>query len=438
MNLPEITMGRALLHKEFAGLLAGRAFWVLLLIQALLTGASYSQALSLYAEASRTALSTPALAVGLSPLEGVFVPTFGSLYLGLTLLFPFVAIRQLAQERADRTLLLLLQTRVPLAGWLLAKALALLLAGVALLTIPLSALTFWIGAGGHVAMSETLTLLLGYLLYACLIGGVAWLAAAVMESAASAAILTLSVTLGAWALDFAAAGDRGLWHVLGKASLTAVLRRFESGLLASGDVAGLLLASGASMLLAGIWLRPTRWRVRLVRSALVVSLAIMAAVLAGKTGGSLDTTENRRHSFAPAQEKALATLTESLWVTVYLAPDDPRLADLERNILNPLQRGVPEMQVQVTGESSLFAAQNEDSYGLIELRYGGRKAETRSTNPIEILPLLWDLAGIATPSAETPAYPGYPLVASSQWAAFWFYLFLPLLIGFGWWWGQRK
>jgi len=94
--------------------------------------------------------------------------------------------------------------------------------------------------------------------------------------------------------------------------------------------------------------------------------------------------------------------------------------------------------VQITGESSLFAAQNEDRYGLIELLYGGRKAETRSTNPIEILPLLWDLVGIATPSAETPAYPGYPLVASSQWAAFWFYLVLPLLIGFGWWWGQRK
>jgi len=143
LSLPEIVTGRIILQKELAGLLAGRAFWVLLLIQSLLTGASYSQALSLYAEASRTALSTPALAVGLSPLEGVFVPTFGSLYLGLTLLFPFVAIRQLAQERADRTLLLLLQTRVPLAGWLLAKALVLLLAGVALLTIPLSALAFW-------------------------------------------------------------------------------------------------------------------------------------------------------------------------------------------------------------------------------------------------------------------------------------------------------
>lgn len=438
MNLPELITWRAVLQKEIAGLLAGRAFWVLLLIQALLTGASYSQALSLYAEASRTALSTPALAAGLSPLEGVFVPSFGSLYLGLTLLFPFVAIRQLAQERADRTLVLLLQTRIPLTVWLLAKALVLLLAALTLLAVPLSSLAFWAGGGGHGAISEILTLLLGYLLYACLIGGVAWLAAAMMDSAASAAILTLSVTLGAWALDFAAAGDRGLWHVLGNASLTAVLRRFESGLLDSRDVAGMLLASGASMLLAGIWLRPGRWRVRWFRSALVVSLAIMIGVLAGKFGGSLDMTENRRHSFAPAQEQALATLTEPLRVVVYLAPDDPRLLDLEHNILNQLRRSVPDFQVQVTGASSLFGAQNEDRYGLIELSYAGRKAETRSTNPIEILPLLWGLADIATPSAESLAYPGYPLVASSRLASCWFYLFLPLLAGVGWWWGQRK
>lgn len=437
MRLPN-NAGVALLRKELAGLLAGRAFWVLLLVQALLTGASYSQAISLYGQASHTALSTPMLAAGLSPLQGVLVPTFGSLYLGLTLLFPFVAIRQLAQERADGTLPLLLQTRVPLAGWLLAKAAVLLVASVLLVLIPASALCFWGWDGGHLPVAETLNLMLGYLLYAVLIGGLAWLAAAWMDSAASAAILTLSITLGAWALDFAAAGDRGLWHTLGKASLTAILRRFESGLLGWGDVAGLLLAGGAAMVLAGVWLRPARLAARAWRTLAVVLLVAGMVWGISFLGGSVDVSENRRHSFAPAQQQALAALREPLRVTVHLAPDDPRLTDLERNVLNKLGRSVMGMQVDVTGASALFATHGEDNYGLITLEYAGHKAETRSTSPREILPLLWGLAGIGTPSADAPAYPGYPLEASSQAASLWFYLLLPALIGLGWWRAQRQ
>lgn len=437
MRLLDLT-GFTLFRKELAGLLAGRAFWVLLLVQALLTGSSYGQAISLYTQASHTALSSPMLAVGLSPLQGVLVPTFGSLYLGLTLLFPFVAIRQLAQERADGTLPLLLQTRVPLAGWLTAKAAVLLLAILSLLAVPLSALVLWVGAGGHLAVAETSSLVLGYLLYAVLIGGLAWLAAAVMESAASAAILTLSATLGAWALDFAAAGDRGLWHSLGQLSLTAVLRRFESGLLGWGDVAGLLLAGVGLMVLAGIWLAPSRWQTRWGKALPTVLLVVGAVAVISATTRSADVSEDRRHSFAPAQEQALATLAEPLRITAHLAPDDPRLTDLERNVLNKLGRSVPDMRVAVTGASSLFAAQEEDNYGLIELEYAGRKTETRSTSPREILPLLWGLAGIPPPSADAPAYPGYPLEAATQAANLWFYLLLPVLIGLGWWRTQRN
>ena len=46
---------------------------------------------------SAAARDSPVLASGLSPLDGVFVPTFGALYLAVTLLFPFVAIRALGR-----------------------------------------------------------------------------------------------------------------------------------------------------------------------------------------------------------------------------------------------------------------------------------------------------------------------------------------------------
>src|SRR5262245_42462140 len=79
-----------LLRKEWRDLLAGRAFWALLLLLSPLVGYSYVQALALYAEASRSAADLPEVARNLSPLDGVFVPTFGGLYLASTFLFPFV------------------------------------------------------------------------------------------------------------------------------------------------------------------------------------------------------------------------------------------------------------------------------------------------------------------------------------------------------------
>ncbi len=431
-----------LLRKELAGLLSGRAFWVLLLVQALLTGLSYAQAVGLYAEASRTALQTPAMAVGMAPLEGVLVPTFGSLYLGLTLLYPFVAIRQVSRERGEGMLLLLLQTRVPLWAWLGAKLLALGLAALLVLAVPLSALAFWGAAGGHLAVGETASLILGYALYAFLITGIACLAAALMDSAAGAAIFTLSATLGAWALDFAAAGDRGWVHSLGGLSITAVLRRFESALVTLADPVGLVAAGLAAVAIAGLWLHPLGWKARTRAALAAVLVALGLGLLAGATGLSWDASENRRHSFSPAETAALCQIHAPLRVTLHLAPEDPRLADLERNVLDKLGRVMPSLELRTLGTGGLFAAQDEDGYGLIEfdlaLPDGTRHAQTRSTSPREILPLIFDLAGTA-PAAGAPApdYPGYPLVADARAASLWFFLGLPTLMGLGWWrWGR--
>jgi ABC-type transport system involved in multi-copper enzyme maturation permease subunit len=431
-----------LLHKELAGLLSGRAFWVLLLVQALLTGLSYTLAVGLYAEASRTALQTPAMAVGMAPLDGVLVPTFGSLYLGLTLLFPFVAIRQVSRERGEGMLPLLLQTRVPLWAWLGAKLLALGLAALLVLAVPLSALAFWGAAGGHLAAGETASLILGYALYALLITAIACLAAALMDSAAGAAILTLSVTLGAWALDFAATGDRGWVHGLGGLSITAVLRRFESALVTLTDVVGLTAAGLAAVTIAGLWLHPLGWKARTRGALAAVLVALGMGLLAGAAGLSWDASENRRHSFPPAETNALAQIHSPLRVTVHLVPADPRLADLERNVLDKLGRVLPSLDIRIWGASGLFAAQDEDGYGLIELDLalpdGTRHAQTRSTSSREILPLIFDLAGTAPAAGgPAPAYPGYPLVADARTASLWFFLGLPTLVGLAWWrWGR--
>lgn len=442
MRLPN-PLWPELLRKELAGLLSGRAFWVLLAVLSLLVGLSYAQAVGLYAEASRAVARSPALAAGLVPLEGVLVPTFGGLYLGLTLLFPFVAIRQVVRERGDGMLPLLLQTRVPLGVWLAAKLLALGLATALVLLIPVSALGFWLAAGGHVAAAETAALILGYGLYALVITGLAYVAAALMDSAAGAAILTLSATLGAWALDFAAAGERGWVHALGQASITAVLRRFESGLVTLADVAGLLAAGLAGVAAVALCLHPRPWPARLAGVGLVLATALAAGWLAAASGQSWDASENRRHSFPPAEATSLAGITAPLTVTVHLAPEDPRLADLERNVLGKLARVMPEMETRIVAAGGVFDLQTEDRYGLIEFDLaapeGMRHAESRSTSPREILPLIFELAGEApADGSPAPTYPGYPLVADTQAAGVWFFFLFPVLIGLGWWrWGRN-
>ena len=84
-----------LLAKELWEVTSGRALWTMLLILCPLVGYSFFQAAALYGEASSAARDSPVLASGLTPLDGVLVPTFGAFYLAVTLLFPFVAIRVL-------------------------------------------------------------------------------------------------------------------------------------------------------------------------------------------------------------------------------------------------------------------------------------------------------------------------------------------------------
>src|SRR5262249_5467414 len=98
-----------LLAKELVEIVSGRALWTMLLLVCPLIGFSFVEAVSLYSEASSAALQAPAAAATLSPLDGILVPTFGSFYVAVTLLFPFVAIRVLGQEKEAGALRLLVQ-----------------------------------------------------------------------------------------------------------------------------------------------------------------------------------------------------------------------------------------------------------------------------------------------------------------------------------------
>ncbi len=131
---------RPLLAKEVWEILGGRALWTMLLLMCPLVGYSFFQAVSLYGEASTAGMQSPVLASTLSPLDGILVPTLGAFYVAVTLLFPFVAIRVLGQEKESGALSILVQLpyRSPT---LIAAKLAAVLAAWVLSSIPaLSAL----------------------------------------------------------------------------------------------------------------------------------------------------------------------------------------------------------------------------------------------------------------------------------------------------------
>jgi len=364
------------------------------------------------------------------------VPTLGAFYVAVTLLFPFVAIRTLGSDKQSGGLTLLLQLPYPPAALVLAK-LAAAMAGWLLALVPaLSALILWTALGGHLHAPETLNLLLGHLLYGLLVAAVGLFAAAVADAPATAAIAALAFVLGAWVLDFAAAGQGAWMRRLADLSPTAALRGFESGLFSLPAVLGMLAAAAALVALAVVWLPPGRtaaWKAAL--SAVVLIATTGLGLAASRADFYGDLSESRRNSFAPGDEAALRSLAEPLAITVHLSPDDPRLADFERQVLGKLRRLVPRLSVNVAETPrGLFTASGDDRYGLVLYDYGGRRDESRSTSPREVLPLLYGLAGVTPERTEAADYPGHPLVADARPAASaWFYAALPVLLALAWW-----
>jgi ABC-2 type transport system permease protein len=294
--------------------------------------------------------------------------------------------------------------------------------------------------GGHLSAPETLNLLFGHLLYGLLVGAIALFAASVSESAATAAIVALTFTIGSWVLDFTVAGHPGLLEWVARLSLTQVLRTFEQGLLSIGLVAGIAAAVCGFAALATVWLPPgVHFRNKLRHSMVCIFAVAIVLGLATQIRLSIDLTEDQRNSFPVADQRLLVKLKEPLIVTVHLAPEDPRYTDLQRNVLAKLERAMPNVSIRLAGGRQTPASNPaDDRYGEVGYTYGGRSDISRSTSPREILPLLYSLAGISPPASGSGGdYPGYPLVARGEVALLWFLGGLPLCIALVWWRSRR-
>lgn len=427
-------------RKEVRELLASRAYWLLLVIVGALVGHAFITATSTYAEASGAGGGPSALAQGLNPLSGIVVPVLGAYDLASTLLFPFVVIRLIAVERETGALMLMLQAPLRLGAIVAAKGFALMV-GWMVAGIPgLLALLWWCFLHGHLYAPEVATVIGGHLLRGVMTVGVGAAAGALAANAASAAIIALTVTLGTWALDYAAAARGGMLQTLAVYTPSAALRVFEQGEVRASIVLVMLVIGAGGLAIAAEWLRTGS---SLKRRCLGVAAAgiVMAigALAASRLRVSVDLSEDRRNSFASSDEAALRGIHSPLQITVYLAAEDPRLADLERGVFAKLRRVVPDVRITYAakGRSGLFERPS-DHYGEVWYAIGNRRAMSRSATEEIVLETLYDVAAITPPTARAEsAYPGYPLTREPQNASLVFFVLWPLAIGLLWWLARR-
>jgi ABC-2 type transport system permease protein len=429
-----------LVSKEWRELFASRAFWLLLVMIGPLVGQAFISAVGLYAETSGIGGGPSALPQGLTPLDGILVPTFGAYDLAATFLLPFVAIRLISAEKQSGALKLLLQLPGSLATKMFAKGLVVLGGWVIGLLPGLLAIALWRSYGGHLYVPETLDLLLGHLLRAMLSAGIAVAAAALAESAASAAIVTLGFTVGTWALDFIATGRGGWLQQMANYTPTTALRFFEQGLLRLSTTLVMVAIIISTFALATIWLHPGRTlRYRILGTVSIAAILSVVMFSAASLRQSWDVSENRRNSFPQADEMALRQIRDPLRVIVVLSPEDPRLTDFEQNILKKLRRVLPHLQVDYVANSQtgLFE-NNEDHYGEIWYEMRNQKIMERSTIEPVVLEQIYRLAGVNQPQPhEENDFSGYPLAARPRWASLIFYGICPLLTILMWWLTRR-
>jgi hypothetical protein len=399
-----------------------------------LVGVSFMSAVRTYAEVSGLGGTAAGVGEALSPLVGVWAPTFSACELAAVFLLPFVAIRLVGGDRQSGALKLELQHRMPAFARVVAKALVLLVGWFIALVAPLAAIVLWKSYGGSIYGPELATVTIGHLLNAGLTIALAAAAASITEHPSTAAIVTLTVTVGTWIVNFIAAVRGGIWERIANYSPAAMVAEFQHGLLRL-DMALIALALIVVGLgLAAVWMRTgVAVRRRVGESAVVAAITLIAIAAFARVNASWDTSENRMNSFSEADEQALSQIRRPLRIEAHLAPEDPRRSDLERRALSKLRRAMPSVKVEYISATSIGLFEQASShYGEIWYDLGGKKEINRITTAEGVLETIYSLAGIAPPAENGESvFRGHPLAAPPKDAAVVFYFIWPAAVVLG-------
>jgi len=419
-----------LLEKEWRELLASRAWWVLLLVMGPLVGFAFISSVRSYAEASGLGGTATGVGEAFSPLVGIWAPTFSACELAAVFLLPFVAIRVVAGDRQSGALKLELQHAMPALARIATKAL-ILLVGWVIASVPVvAAIILWRSYGGSIYAPELATVAVGHVINAGLTIAIAAATASIAEHPATAAILTLTATVGTWILNFIAAVQGGTWERLASYTPTTMVSDFQHGLIRLDALIAAVTLTALGLGLASLWLRlgvPVRRRA--AESIAATAFALLVITAGTATTQSWDTSESRLNSFSKPDEKALRSIAGSLTIEVHLAPEDPRRVDLDRRVIAKLRRVRPDVNVRYQSATSIgLFEQTSAGYGEIWYDIDGKKAMSRAVTAESVLETIYSLSGVGPEAESGDVFRGHPLMARPARAAMVFYVLWPALI----------
>jgi hypothetical protein len=420
-----------LLEKEWRELLASRAWWVLLIAMGPLVGVAFIGAMRTYAEVSGLNGTAAGVGEALAPLIGVWAPTFSACELAAVFLLPFVAIRQVAGDRQSGALKLELQRGMPPFERITAKALVLLAGWLIAMLPPAIAILLWKTYGGTLYPPELTVLIAGHILNAGLSIALAAAAASLAEHPSTAAIVTLSVTVGAWILDFIAAIQGGIWEKAAAYTPSAMVAEFQHGLLRLDVVLIAMVLIAAGLAFSALWMRLGVSTARRIRESIALATLAAAAIVACSFARpAWDASESRGNSFPEPDERALQTIHAPLRIVAHLAQEDPRRAELERRALSKLRRVLQSVDVQYVSATSIgLFEQSGAHYGEIWYELSGKKTMSRATTAEGVLEAVYSLAGIPPPQeSDDEIFRGHPLAVAPKGAGAVFYLAWPCLV----------
>jgi ABC-2 type transport system permease protein len=411
--------------------MASRSWWVLLLVMGPLVGVTFISAVRTYAEAS--GLNGTALGVGeaFAPLIGVWAPTFSACELAAAFLLPFVGIRLVAGDAQNGALKIESQHRLSAYARMGAKALVLFGGWIIASAAPLVALLLWRSYGGTIYVPEILTVVFGHFLNGGLTIALAAATAALTEHPSTAAILTLSVTVGTWILNFIAAVHGGIFERAAAYTPTAMVAAFQHGLIRLDVLLATSTLIVGGLVLAALWSRlgvPVRRRLaESMALAVVMAIAIVGSAFMHPTW---DISEARSNSFPAVHENALKRISAPLRIEVHLAPEDPRRSDLEYQALAKLRRVLPHVQVDYVSATSIgLFEQTREHYGEIWYELGNRKEMSRTTTADGVLEAIYAVAEVEPPQeSDEFVFRGHPLAVPPRNAALVFYGMWPAAV----------
>lgn len=404
-----------LLEKEARDLIVSRSWWALLVLVGPLTGFSFIGSVRTYSEVSA------GVGEALSPLIGVWAPTFSACELAAVFLLPFVAIRMVGGDRESGALKLELQQDLSTRSMIAAKALVLLFGWLVAMLPPVSAILLWRSYGGSVYPPELMTLILGHILNAGLTIGLAAAMASLAEHHSTAAILTLSVTVGTWVINLLG------WERAAEYTPAAMVAQFQHGLIRLDVICVVVALVALGLGLAAIWMRlGIASRRRIYESVVLAALVSVAIFGCSFLRPSWDLSEGRRNSFPDADEKLIKNI-HGLTIEVHLAAEDPRRVDFETRALAKLRRIMPDLTIRyvATTSTGLFE-QASAGYGEIWYELGGRKIMDRATTEEAALESIYAVAQVTAPvESDDSIFRGHPLSAQPRGAALVFYALWP-------------